>query len=100
MEAQIDATKYSKKELTAIAAKAGKKAVKEAKKSLYAMTKRKADDSSDDDESVESTKSDEISVASVNMLEASSMAELDKQLAEFDFSNAAMDDKSEGEVSC
>ena len=95
-----DATKYSKKELTAIAAKAGKKAVKEAKKSLYAMTKRKADDSSDDDESVESTKSDEISVASVNMLEASSMAELDKQLAEFDFSNAAMDDKSEGEVSC
>ena len=64
------------------------------------MTKRKADDSSDDDESVESTKSDEISVASVNMLEASSMAELDKQLAEFDFSNAAMDDKSEGEVSC
>ena len=97
-----DASSYSKKELSAIAAKAGKKAIKEAKekkKSLYLMAmKRKSRDeeSSNDDDN-----SDMESVASINMMEKG-MDEIDRQLADFDFTktNSKGDDMSQGEVSC
>ena len=98
-----DASKFSKKELSAIAAKAGKKAVKEAKdkkKSLYLMAmKRKAEDEESSNES--DSNSDMDSVASINMMEKG-MVEIDRQLADFDFTktNSKGDDMSQGEVSC
>jgi len=83
-----DAKSFTKKELSAIAAKASKEAIKKATKKGKAecnhVAKRKSDSDSD---------SDNESCTSLNMMEAS-MAEVNKQLANFDF------DKSEGEVSC
>ena len=80
-----DAKTYTKKELSAIVQKATKAAVKKAstkkKAECNAMAKRKADSDSE---------SDTDSNCSVNMLDQ--MEAVDKQLAEFDF--------SEGEVSC
>ena len=98
-----DASKFSKKELSAIATKAGKKAVKEAKdkkKSLYLMAmKRKAEDKESSNES--DSNSDMDSVASINMMEKG-MVEIDRQLADFDFTktNSKGDEMSQGEVSC
>jgi hypothetical protein len=95
-----DASKYSKKELSSIAKKAGAKAVKAAKaKQLYLMaTKRKKDESSESSDAMEED-SDMESVASVHMLEKS-MEEIDRQLADFDFTKKTNGNKSDGEVSC
>jgi hypothetical protein len=97
-----DASKFSKKELSSIAKKAGVKAVKAAKKKqLYLMAaKRKMDESSESSSSAQDEDSDMESVASVHMLEES-MEEIDRQLADFDFAkNKTNGDKSDGEVSC
>jgi hypothetical protein len=99
-----DASKFSKKELSSIAKKAGEKAVKAAKKKqLYLMaTKRKKDESSESSSAMEEVmneSSDTDSVASVHMLEKS-MVEIDRQLADFDFSKKSNGNKSDGEVSC
>ena len=85
-----DAKSFTKKELNAIARKAGAAAIKKAQKKaeLNAINKRKSD--SDD----ESGSSDDESVNSVNMVEA--LNEVDQQLAQFDFDGC----KSDGEISC
>lgn len=84
-----DNKSYSKKELNAIAKQAGRKAVRAAKKSeVNAIDKKRSasKDSSDDDDSVQS----------INMVERG-MDEIDKELANFDFDKADIED---GEVSC
>ena len=80
-----DAKKLTKKELSAIGKKAAHSAIKKAKAECHAVAKRK----SDEDES--SVSSADTADNSVNMMEK--MAAVDKQLADFDFSE-------EGEVSC
>ena len=89
-----DASSYSKKELTAIAKKAGKKAVRAAKKELHAVSKRKASECSSSDDS------DDSSVHSLNALEQS-MEEVNRELAAFNFEEAdKMMDLEEGEIDC
>lgn len=83
-----DAKSYSKKELAAIAKKASRDAIKKATAECNAVSKRKNDSDDSDDSSVSSE-----SEKSVNMMEAQ-MAEVDKQLADFDF------DKIDKEVEC
>ena len=86
-----DAKSFTKKELNAIARKAGAAAIKKAQRKSAECNavnaKRKSD--SDESDSEESTNSDN----SLNMIEKS-LSAVDKQLAEFDF-----DDKSDGEIS-
>ena len=91
-----DAKKFSKKEISAIAKKAGKKAIRDAKRQLYAMSK---EDSDSDVDSQSSKSSNEDDNNSVHMMEAS-MAEIDRQLQDFDFTKMDEDNKSDGEVSC
>ena len=89
-----DAKSLTKKELNAIARKAGAAAIKKAQRKAAecnAINKRKSDsddESGSDDDSVHT-------FSSVNMLEKS-LDKVDKQLADFDFEDA----KSEGEISC
>ena len=72
-----DAKKFTKKELSAIGKKASREAIKKAKQECNAATKRKNNDSSV--ESGEESDSDN----SLNMLDR--MADVDKQLADFNF---------------
>ena len=72
-----DAKKFTKKELSAIGKKAAREAIQKAKQECNAATKRKNDDSSV--ESGEESDSDN----SLNMLDR--MADVDKQLADFNF---------------
>jgi len=60
--------------------------------------KRKKDESSESSDAMEED-SDMESVASVHMLEKS-MEEIDRQLADFDFTKTTNGNKSDGEVSC
>ena len=85
-----DAKTYTKKELNALLTKTSKAAVKLAlkKAECNAIAKRKSDSSDDDD----SSKSDDD--CSINMMDKQ-MAEVDKELAEFNFDG----DKSDGEIS-
>ena len=87
-----DAKSFTKKELNAIARKAGAAAIKKAQRKSAECNainaKRKSD--SDESDSEESTDSNN----SLNMIEKS-LTEVDKQLAEFDFDA----NKSDGEIS-
>ena len=84
-----EAKGYSKKELVAIAKKAGKEAIRKATKELNAMAKRAVEEDSSDDSD------DDSSMHSLNALEMS-MKKVDEQLKDFDF----MDVQSNGEISC
>ena len=76
-----DAKSFTKKELSAIAKKASREAIKKAQE-LNALTKRKNDSSDEDSDSDDSSRSSKSIQQELN--------QVDKQLAEFDF------DKSDG----
>ena len=78
-----DAKKFTKKELSAIGKKASREAIKKAKQECNAATKRKSDESSA--ESGEESDSDASDV-SLNVIER--LADVDKQLADFDFTDS------------
>ena len=84
-----DAKTFSKKELSAIAKKAGKAAVKSAKKEANAVVKRKVKYNPADEDS------DDNSVNSLNAFDKS-MKDIDEQLKEFNFDDL----KEDGEISC
>ena len=88
-----DGKKFTRKELSAIATKAIKEAMKKKKAELNVASKRKI---KDDKQSLSSESSDSAtSVFSNRAKEEAAMAEIDAELAAFDFS-----DKEDGEVSC
>lgn len=79
-----DAKTFTKKELNAIVKKASNTAIKKVKKELKTPTKRKKSDDSDNS-----------SVASLNAIELEEeMRDVDRQLAEFDFSKDTGDEIS------
>ena len=84
-----EAKGYSKKELAAIAKKAGKEAIRKVTKELNAVAKCTAEEDSSD------SSNDDSSTHSLNALEKS-MKKVDEQLKDFDFTNV----QSDGEISC
>ncbi len=85
-----DAKTLTKKDLAAIAKKAGREAVKAAKAECNAINKRKNDEEASD----ASASDDELSVAFLEKMD-DEMKDIDKRLADVDFSKP-----EDGEISC